>query len=108
MRETLFATGLSVPLEEVLSDLFYTNQSPVMGYTRMIWTVGKWDKGHWHKTDISKARELTIANQFSEKDPETNTRVLVFELPLTHYGHIERPRQLAGGLFAAVQWLLQD
>jgi hypothetical protein len=108
IRESLSATGLSVPLEEVLNDLFYTNQSPVTGYRKMIWTVGKWDKGHWHKTDINKARELTIANQFSEKDPTTETRVLVFDLPLTHYGHIERPRQLAGGLYAGIQWLVRD
>jgi hypothetical protein len=108
MGEALSATRLPVSLKEVVSDLFYTNQSQVTGYRKMIWTVGKWDKGHWHKTDITKARELTIANQFSEKDPKTETRVLVFDLPLTHYGHIERPRQLAGGLHAAVQWLLQD
>ena len=106
IRETLSATGLSVPVEEILNDLFYTNRSPVTGYRKMIWTVGKWDKGHWHKTDIEKARELTIADQFSEKDPMTQTKVLVYDLPLTHYGHIERPRQLAGGLCAAVQWLL--
>jgi len=53
---------MSVKVDEGSNDLFYTNQSPVTGYEKMIWTVGKWDKGHWHETDIDKARELTIAN----------------------------------------------
>jgi hypothetical protein len=34
--------------------------------------------------------------------------VLVFDVPMTHYGHIERPRQLAGGLLEAVRWVATD
>ena len=30
-----------------------------------------------------------------------------FDVPITHYGHIERPKQLAGGLVAALQWLVE-
>jgi hypothetical protein len=30
---------------------------------------------------------------------------LVFDVPMTHYGHIEKPRELAGGLVAALRWL---
>ena len=37
----------------------------------------------------------------------TPIRVLLFDLPMTHYGHIEKPRQLAGGLVAALTWLTQ-
>jgi hypothetical protein len=29
------------------------------------------------------------------------------DLPMTHYGHVEKPRQLAGGLVAALTWLAQ-
>jgi len=29
----------------------------------------------------------------------------VFDVPMTHYGHIEKPRELAGGLVAALRWL---
>jgi hypothetical protein len=71
----------------------------------MVWVVGKWDKKHWNKTTREKAQELTIANQFRATNPQATIRVLLFDLPLTHYGHIERPRQVAAGLLAAVQWL---
>jgi len=107
IKETLCAAAARIKMEEVFKDLFYTNQSPVMGYEKMVWTVGKWDKGHWHKTDIDNARELTIANQFRDKNPKVETKVLVYDLPMTHYGHIEMPQQLAGGLVAAIQWLAQ-
>ncbi len=107
IREALKGITLHVAEDEVFKDLFYTNQSPVTGYQKMIWTVGKWDKAHWHKSQIEKARELRIANQFLQKDPKTEVKVIVYDLPLTHYGHIERPRHVAGGLYEAMQWLLQ-
>ena len=40
-----------------------------------------------------------------EGGAKAETRVLAFDLPLTHYSHIGRRRQLAGGLYQAVQWL---
>ncbi|MBI4634119.1 MAG: hypothetical protein HY742_09550 [Deltaproteobacteria bacterium] len=105
MKEALSATTLPVKLENVSKDLFATNNAPITGYKKMVWVNGKWDEGHWHKTSSEKARELTIANQFRERNPQAAIRILVFDLPMTHYGHIEKPREVAGGLIAAVQWL---
>jgi len=32
-------------------------------------------------------------------------RILLVDAPMTHYGHIERPKQLAAVLVAAVKWV---
>ena len=105
MKEGFSFTRLPIELKKVSEDLFSTDRSPLIGYDKMVWTVGKWDKGHWHKTDIAKARELRMANQFRQRNPKAKIRVLTFDLPMTHYGHIEKPRQLAGAMAAAAEWL---
>lgn len=106
IRQTLEDNELGVEPEEVITDLFSTMNAPITGYKKMIWTVAAADTGHWDE-DLSKARELLIANEFREKNPNTPIRVLLFDVPMTHYGHIEKPRQLAGGLLAALQWLVR-
>jgi hypothetical protein len=70
----------------------------------MIWTTAAGDDGHWD-ADPEQARELFVARAFRKANPDAQIRVLVFDVPMSHYGHIERPRQLAGGLLAAVEWL---
>ena len=92
--------------DEAIADLFSTMRSPVKGYRKMIWTVAKLDDGHWDE-DLSRARELQIADEFRKMNANIPIRVLVFDVPMTHFGHIERPRQLAGGLIAALMWLVQ-
>jgi hypothetical protein len=106
IRETLAENEFGVDADEVTADLFTTMRSPHTGYNRMIWTTARLDDGHWN-TDIANARELLIANEFRSKNPNAQIRVLLFDLPMTHYGHIERPRQLAGGILAALKWLYQ-
>jgi len=105
IKQALTSTKLSVRPEDVLKDMFATNHAPLKGYKKMVWVVAKWDTGHWHKETADKARELTIANQFRERNPEAAIRILVFDLPMTHYGHIEMARQVAGGLIEAMNWL---
>ena len=46
-----------------------------------------------------------MARRFREENPEAQVRVLVIDAPLTHYGHIERPRERARILLGAVRWL---
>lgn len=103
-------TGAKLPVDfnEVSKDLFATNKAPTTGYRKMVWGVGKWDKKHWHKTTPEQAQELTIANQFRRRNPQAAIRVLVFDLPLTHYGHIEKPGEVAAGLLGAVHWLAKS
>jgi hypothetical protein len=104
IRAALKGNNLGVNADEVIADLFTTMRAPVTGYRRMIWTVAALDDGHWNR-EPSNARELQVANEFRAANPRTPVRVLLFDLPMTHYGHIEKPRQLAGGLTAALTWL---
>ena len=106
LRQVLKGNTLGIDPDEVIGDLFTTMRSPVGGYTKMIWTVAKLDDGHW-APDPAKARELQVADQFRKGNPGIPVRVLLFDVPMTHYGHIEKPRQLAGGLVAALTWLTQ-
>ena len=106
IRQVLEGNELGVKADEVIGDLFTTMRAPLTGYRKMIWTVAKLDDGHWHE-DPAKARELQVADEFRRNNPGAAMRVLVFDLPLTHYGHIEKPRQLAGGLAAALAWLVE-
>jgi hypothetical protein len=104
IRAAAAASGLPVNAEAAIKDLFATMRTPIDRYQRMIWTTAMSDDGHWDP-DATKARELFVANQFRAKNPGAEIRVLVYDVPMTHYGHIERPRQLAGGTLAAIKWV---
>ncbi len=104
IRDTLRDNSFGIDADEAIADLFSTMRAPTAGYRKMIWTTARNDSGHWH-ADPAKARDLRVASEFREANPGIPVRVLVFDVPMTHYGHIERPRQLAGGLVAALRWL---
>jgi hypothetical protein len=104
IHEAVRVAGLAVDPARVVSDLFSTMRTPLSGYRRMIWTTAAGDDGHWD-ADPKKARELFVAEAFRKANPDAVIRVLVFDVPMSHYGHIEKPRQLAGGLLAAVKWV---
>ena len=104
IREAIAKAKLQVNPDKVIADLFSTARAPVTGYRRMIWTTAAGDDGHWDP-DPKQARELFVARAFQKSNPDAQLRVLVFDVPMSHYGHIERPQQLAGGLLAAVEWL---
>lgn len=106
IRQVLKGNVLGINPDEVIGDLFTTMRAPVTGYRKMIWTVAALDDGHWNENP-SEARELQVANEFRKANPGVPIRVLLFDLPMTHYGHIEKPRQLAGGLVAALTWLME-
>ncbi|MDX1499100.1 MAG: alpha/beta fold hydrolase [Woeseiaceae bacterium] len=106
IRETLEGNELGIDPEAVIDDLFLTMESPVTGYEKMIWTTARLDTGHWDE-DPEQARELLIADEFRAANPDIPIRVLVFDVPMTHYGHLEKPRELAGGLVAALTWLVR-
>jgi hypothetical protein len=104
IRGLLAMAKLPVKADEVIADLFSTVKAPLESYRRMAWTTTTNDDGHWDP-DPGRARELTIANTFRKKNPGAAIRVVVFDVPMTHYGHIEKPRQLAGGILEVVKWL---
>ncbi len=104
IRETLAGNAYGIEAQDVIDDLFSTMRAPVTGYKKMIWTTAKLDTGHWHENP-AEAREVLISAEFRAANPDIPIRVLVFDVPMTHYGHIEKPRELAGGLVAALRWL---
>jgi hypothetical protein len=106
IRQALKDNTLGVKPDDVIVDLFTTTRSPVQGYKKMIWTVAALDDGHWDKNP-AEARELQVADEFRKANPNAPIRVLLFDVPMTHYGHVEKPRQLAGGLVAALRWVTQ-
>ncbi len=106
IRALAKASPLKVPVDEIVADLFSTLRTPLTGYRRMAWTTAMGDDGHWD-ADPAKARERFVAEGFRTANPDAALRILVFDVPMSHYGHIERPRQLAGGILAAVKWLYE-
>jgi len=106
IRKVLAKARLPTDADEVVADLFSTMRPGCEGYRRMLWTVAGGDSRHWN-TNPKRARELFIANEFRRCNPAARIRVVVYHLPMTHYGHIEMPRQLAGGLLAAIKSLYQ-
>ncbi|MEZ4417020.1 MAG: hypothetical protein R3E10_14810 [Gemmatimonadota bacterium] len=107
IRGTLDGNAYGVVADSVAADLFSTVRIPITGYRRMIATTALNDTNNWN-ADTARARELLIARELREANPDATIRLLVFDVPMSHYGHIERPRQLAGGLVAALRWLVEE
>jgi pimeloyl-ACP methyl ester carboxylesterase len=104
IRDTLRGNSYGVEAQDVIRDLFVTMTPPLGGYRRMAWVVGRLDDGHWDPTP-GKAREWNIAQRFRKANPDAPIRVLLVDAPITHYGHIERPKQLAAVLLDAAKWV---
>ncbi len=107
IRALAAASPLKVPVDTIVGDLFSTLRTPLTGYRRMAWTTTMGDDGHWD-ADPAKARERFVAEGFRAANPDAALRILVFDVPMSHYGHIERPKPLAGGILAAVKWLYSN
>ena len=104
IRETLRDNTHGIEPEAVIRDLFATMTPPLQGYARMAWVVGRLDNGHWDAR-AEAAREYQIALRFRNANPRAPVRVLLIDAPITHYAHIERPRQLAAVLVEAARWV---
>jgi pimeloyl-ACP methyl ester carboxylesterase len=104
IRETLRENPYGVQPNAVIRDLFATMSPPLNGYRRMAWVVGRLDDGHWDPNP-RRAREWNIAQRFRRENPDAAIRVLLIDAPLSHYGHIERPKQLAAVLLDAAKWV---
>jgi hypothetical protein len=104
IRDALRGNPLGVEPNDVIRDLFATMSPPLGGYQRMAWVVGRLDDGHWDP-DPRRAREWNIAERFRKENPGAPVRVLLIDALITHYGHIERPKQLAAVLLDAAKWV---
>ena len=85
-----------VPLEDVAGDLFATHYTRMDGFKRMVWTTAHFDRNHWNPEEPMRSVEVFIANEFRSKNPDAEIRLINWDLPLTHYGHLELPRELGG------------
>ncbi len=93
--------------EDVFKDLYVTNYTRLDGYKRMVWTTAHFDRNHWNPEDPMKSIEVFVANEYRAKNPDADIRVMNFDPPMTHYGHLELPRQLASAHYSVVRWLVR-
>ena len=54
-----------------------------------------------------KSIEVFVANEYRGKNPNAQIRLINWDPPMTHYGHLELPRQLAAAHFSVVRWLVR-
>ena len=106
IRDALRDNTLGVSADEVIADLFLPSRASLTGYRKMLWTVGKLDGHASMRNGIPS--EARTANEFRKHNPDIPIRVALFDLPITHYAHIERPRELAGALVAGLRWLVKS
>jgi hypothetical protein len=96
-----------IVVEDVFKDLFVTNFTRMDGYKRMVWTTAHFDRNHWNPEEPMKSIEVFVANEYRAKNPGADIRVMNFDPPMTHYGHLELPRQLANAHYSVVRWLVK-
>jgi hypothetical protein len=97
----------NVNVDAVLADLFAPMRAPVTGYSKIVLTAGEMDTGHWTKDHPEESSTYQVVQELRVYNPDIQVEALMYDLPLTHQGHIERPRQLAGALYASLVWLLK-
>ncbi len=96
-----------IPVEDVEKDLYVTNFTRMDGFQRMVWTTAHFDRNHWNPEEPMKSIEVFVANEYRAKNPNAQIRLINWDPPMTHYGHLELPRQLAAAHFSVVRWLVR-
>ena len=96
-----------VNLEDVSKDLFSTHYTRMDGYTQMVWTTAHFDRNHWVPEEPMKSVEVFFANEYRAKNPNAKIRLINWDPPMTHYGHVELPRQLAAAHYNVVRWFFK-
>ncbi len=51
--------------------------------------------------------EVFVTNEYRAKNPDAEIRLINWEPPMTRYGHLELPKQLAAAHFSVVCWLVR-
>lgn len=109
VRQALTGNEFGVDPEAVVADLYAPMRAPLTGYGAIIRTMAGDDlAGRLNERTLAGNRTMQMLEELRELNPEAQVRLLIFDVPMTHYGHVERPKQLAGGLLAALQWLVQQ
>jgi hypothetical protein len=93
--------------EDVDKDLYSTHYTRMDGFKKMVWTVGHFDRNHWLPEDPTRAPEVYVANEYRAVNPNAEIRLIIWDPPMTHYGHLELPKQLAAADYSVVRWLIK-
>ncbi|AOS45714.1 hypothetical protein Verru16b_02801 [Lacunisphaera limnophila] len=93
-----------VNIDEVQKDLFSTAYTRMDGFNQMVWCVAHYDRNHWVPETPMDSWEVFLAKEFRLKNPDAKVRIIVWDLPMTHYGHVEKPQQLAAAFYSVVRW----
>jgi len=96
-----------INVEGVQKDLCSTSFAPTRGYRTMVWCVAKLD-GHWNALYPDAGGDVTIAKEYRRRNPDAKIRVIGWDLPMTHYGHVELPEQLAAAFVDVIDWMLRQ
>lgn len=96
-----------IPVEDVEKDLYVTNFTRMDGFKRMVWTTAHFDRNHWNPEEPMKSVEVFVANEYRAKNPDAEIRLINWDPPMTHYGHLELPRELAHAHYSVVRWLVR-
>jgi hypothetical protein len=109
LEDLLKKTGnpWGVNIEDVNKDLFTSFYTRMDGYKQMVWMVGHYDRNHWVPEDPMKANEVWVAREYRAKNPNAKIRIIVWDPPMTHYGHLEVPKQLAAATYSVVRWFFK-
>jgi hypothetical protein len=109
IEKLLKKTGNSwgVNMEDVSKDLFSTHYTRMDGYKQMVWTTAHFDRNHWVPEDPMKSVEVFFANEYRAKNPNAKIRLINWDPPMTHYGHVELPKQLAAAHYSVVRWFFK-
>lgn len=95
-------------VEDVQSELMSTYFARITGFDKMVWTTAHMDRNHWVPESPLKSEEVFVAEQFRLANPDATVRVINWDAEMTHYGHLELPRQKAAADYSVIRWLVND
>lgn len=110
IKRLLAATGnpWGVDIEEVQSELMSTYFTKITGFDKMVWTTAHMDRNHWVPEDPLTSEEVYVAEQFRAANPDAEIRVINWDPEMTHYGHVELPREKAAADYSVIRWLVNN
>jgi|GEM_PF-821775 len=109
IKRLLKASGnpWNVDFEQVQSELMSTYFTRISGFKKMVWTVAHMDRNHWLPEDPLNSEEVFVANQFRAANPTATVRLINWDPQMTHYGHLELPREKAAADYSVIRWLVK-
>jgi len=95
-----------IPVEDVEKDLYVTNSRVWTGFSGWYGPLPIRPQS-LEPREPMKSVEVFVANEYRAKNPNAQIRLINWDPPMTHYGHLELPRQLAAAHFSVVRWLVR-